>query len=81
MSEPICGPGTPLAARIETGTWLDCRNWGHLLFWVQVVDVEGGRLTLSDNRSYEAAIIEAEEAAREWGVEVHDLVEAEPAHA
>ncbi len=41
---------------------------------VDVVDVEGGRLTLYHDPSYEAAIIEAEEAPRDWGVKVDDLV-------
>ncbi|PZR77111.1 MAG: hypothetical protein DI537_43650 [Stutzerimonas stutzeri] len=57
------------------GTRLDVRDWGHMTFWVDVVDIEGCRLTIYDGRSYEAAIVEAEEAAREWNVEVRDMTE------
>lgn len=58
----------------QFGTRLDYSNAGRMLFCVEVVDVEGGRLTLYHDPSYEAAIVEAEEAARDWGVEVDDLV-------
>ena len=89
--EPVFGPGTPAAQHVEInngtqvgparltgqfGTRLDYTNAGQMTFHVDVVDVEGSRLTLFNDRSYEAAIVEAEEAAREWGVQVHDLVSA-----
>jgi hypothetical protein len=44
------------------------------MFLVEVVDVEGWRLVLDTHPSYEAAIIEAEESAPDWGVLVDDLV-------
>ncbi|MFC3442753.1 hypothetical protein ACFOKF_16380 [Sphingobium rhizovicinum] len=66
------GPAKLTGAR---GTWLDVKDWGFMTFWVDVVDTEGNRLTIHDGRSYEQAIIEAEQAAQEWKVEVRDMVE------
>jgi hypothetical protein len=89
MSEPVFGPGTPLAERVEIGnavqtgparltgrfgTRLDYTDAGHMMFFVGVVDEEGNTLTIHDSRSYEEAIIAAEEAGRDWGVHVVDLV-------
>ena len=89
MTEPVFYPDGPAAARVEItnglqigpatltgqfGTTLDYTNAGCMTFWVDVVDAEGGRLTVYDDASYEKAIIEAEEAARDWGVKVDDLV-------
>lgn len=87
MSTPVTS--MPEATRIEIlngiqngptrvtgqfGTSLDFANAGKMTFWVRVVFVDGGHLTLMDDASYEAAIIEAEEAAADWGIPVHDLV-------
>lgn len=89
MSEPMMGAGTPLAKSVEItnfvqdgparltgqfGTRLDYTNADRMMFLVEVVDVEGGRFALRDDPSYECAIVEAEEAARDWGVPVDDLV-------
>jgi hypothetical protein len=89
MSEPVFGPGTAVADRVEImnavqtgpatlqgqfGARLDFADMGHMMFFVGVVDVEGNTLTIHDGRSYEDAIVAAEEAARDWGVVVHDLV-------
>lgn len=54
------------------GTRLDYTNAGKMTFWVSVVDDSGGCLTLYDDASYEAAIIEAERGAADYGVPVHD---------
>lgn len=87
--EPVFAPDGPRADRIEIlngvqkgparltgqfGTRLDYSNAGRMTYYVDVVDVDGGRLTLYDDTSYEAAIVEAEEAARDWGVKVDDHV-------
>ncbi|MGU3316301.1 hypothetical protein ACLBWH_12190 [Sphingomonas sp. M6A6_1c] len=89
MTEAVFHPDGPAADRVEItngpqigpakltgqfGTTLDYTNAGRMLFCVDVVDVEGGRLTLYHDPSYEVAIVEAEEAARDWGVIVNDLV-------
>jgi hypothetical protein len=89
MTEPVFYPDGPAAARVEItngqqigparltgqfGVQLDHTNAGRMTLWVDVVDVEGNRLTLYDDTSYENAIIEAEEAARDWGVAVDDAV-------
>lgn len=91
MSEPICGPGLPTADRVEInngvqqgpaiihgqdGKRLDHTDAGRMKFWVDVVDAEGGRINMSDGTSYEQAIVDAEECARDWGVAVHDRVAA-----
>lgn len=90
MNEPVYYPDGPPASHVEIcngvqtgparltgafGTKLDVRDWGHMTFWVDVVDTEGNRLTIWDGRSYEQAIVEAEEAAHEWEVETRDMVE------
>jgi len=89
MTEPVYYPDGPPAARVEItngpqtgpskltgqfGTRLDYTNVGAMLFIAEVVDVDGNRLTLYCDTSYETAIIEAEEAARDWAVPVDDLV-------
>lgn len=89
MTQPVFSPDGPVAQRIELwngrqdgpakltgqfGTRLDYTNAGAMCFLVDVVDVEGNRLTVYDGTSYEEAIIEAETAARDWGVPVDDIV-------
>lgn len=89
MSEAVFGPSTPLAERVEImnavqagpatltgrfGTRVDFADMGHMMFFVGVVDVEGNTLTIHDGRSYEDAIVAAEEAAADWGVYVDDRV-------
>lgn len=89
MTEPVFYPDGPAAARVEIlngeqlgparltsqfGIQLSYSNAGSMTFWVDVVDVEGNRLTLYDDASYEKAIIEAEGASRDWGIPVDDLV-------
>lgn len=86
---PVFGPGTPLARTVELwnfvqegpyritgqyGTRLDYSDDGAMIYCVDVVDAEDNRLTLLLDRSYEKAIVEAENAAREWGVAVDDKV-------
>lgn len=56
------------------GSWLDFTGMGQLGFWVEQVTADGARLTLHDTRSYEEAIVTAEECARDVGVHVVDLV-------
>jgi hypothetical protein len=88
MTEPVY-PSGAAADRVEItngtqvgpakltgqfGTQLDYANAGQMLFCVDVVDADGCRLTLYHDPSYEAAIVEAEEAARDWGIPVDDLV-------
>jgi len=88
MTEPVFYPDGPPAARVEItnglqigpakltsqfGTTLDFTNANCMTFCVDVVDIEGNRLTLYDDVSYEKAIIEAEEAAHDWGVRVDDV--------
>lgn len=65
-------------ARVNSGSVmrLDYDPDRKMNFYVDVVFADGARLTLHDDPSYEAAIIEAEEAARDWKVAVHDLVAA-----
>lgn len=58
----------------QFGARLDYADAGRMKFWVDVVFADGARLTLHDDASYDAAIVEAEEAAAEWGVIVRDLV-------
>lgn len=89
MTEPAYYPDGPPASHIEisngvqtgpakytsaSGTRFDMKDWGFMGFWVDVVDTEGNRLTIWDGRSYERAIIEAEEAASDWKVEARDMV-------
>jgi hypothetical protein len=89
MTEPVFYSDGATADRVEItngpqigpakltgqfGTKLDYTNAGRMLFCVDVVAIEGGRLTLYHDPSYEAAIVEAEEAARDWIVKVDDLV-------
>ncbi|MFQ3894572.1 hypothetical protein [Sphingobium sp. R-7] len=89
MTGPVYHPDGPPASHVEicngvqtgpakytsaSGTRLDVKDWGFMGFWVDVVDTEGGRLTIWDGRSYEQAILEAEEAAQEWEVEARDMV-------
>jgi hypothetical protein len=91
MNEPVPSDGGLVADRIEItnfvqegpakmtsmfGTRLDYTDAGKMMFAVDVVETDGGRLTLECGTSYEKAIIEAEEAAAEWQVAVHDLVGA-----
>lgn len=88
MTETTYPDGVP-AARIEItngtqtgpskisgqfGTRFDYTNAGRMIFIVELVDFESNRLTLCTDASYEAAIIEAENAAKEWEVPVDDLV-------
>lgn len=58
----------------QFGTRLDYTADGKMKFFVSMVDTEGCSLMLHDGLSYEQAIIEAEEAARDWGVPVNDRV-------
>jgi len=89
MTEPVFYPDGAAAAHVEItngqqngparltgqfGVQLDYTNAGRMTFCVDVVDVEGNRLTLYDDTSYEDAIIEAEHASRDWGVPVNDNV-------
>lgn len=55
-----------------SGIRFDYSNAEKMTFWVDVVEADGARLTLYDDRSYEAALIEADQASRDWGVPVRD---------
>lgn len=68
------GPARITGAR---GSRLDFSCMGHTTFWVEVVDNDGSRLLIHDTRSYEDAILAAEENARDEGVRVIDRVCAE----
>ena len=56
------------------GTQLDFRDMGQFGFWIDAVETDGGRITMHECKSYEEAIIAAEEMAREGGIRVIDLV-------
>lgn len=60
------------------GTQIDFTDFGGMVFCVEVIDNSGGREMSYYGGSYEAAIIDAEECARDAGVAVHDLVRAGP---
>ncbi len=89
MTEPVFYPDGPAAARVEItngqqvgparltgqfGVSFDYTNAGRMTFCVDVVDIDGNRLTLYDDASYESAIIEAEKAGLDWGIPVDDAV-------
>lgn len=93
MTAPVFEPDGPDADRVEIsngiqtepsrtvgqfGTTLDYANVGRMMFCVEVVDVQGSRLVAYFGTSYEQAIVDAEESARDWGVTVHDNVTPGP---
>ncbi|MEN2746442.1 hypothetical protein AAIO73_01970 [Sphingomonas sp. T9W2] len=65
-----------LPARLTNkhGTTIDFTDFGRMVFCVEIIDTSCGREVSYYGASYEDAIIDAEECARENGVEVHDLV-------
>ena len=88
-ADPMYYPEGPAVDRVEIssgrqdgpakltgqfGTRLDYSNAGGMIFHVEAVGVDGSRLTLYCDASYEAAIVDAEEAAKDWAVAVHDVV-------
>lgn len=70
--------GTVTASRIigaEGVRFLD-HEIGTFQFFIDLVEVDGGRIGLWSGLDYEQAIREAEQARREWEIDepVHDLV-------
>lgn len=59
-----------------TGIRFDYSNSGRMIFWVVAVDADGGRETLQECARHDSAVIEAEQASRDYAVPVHDLVDA-----
>lgn len=57
-------------------TRLDFSEIGRRIFLVDLVEADGGRITMSDRTDYGRAIIDAEELARDYGCGVVDKVAA-----
>ncbi|MEZ5782365.1 MAG: hypothetical protein R3D70_12205 [Rhizobiaceae bacterium] len=55
-------------------TRLDFSHIGRRTFLVDLVEEDGGRITMSDRTDYGRAIIDAEELARDFGCGVVDRV-------
>lgn len=58
----------------QFGTRLEYENVGRMVFCAEAVTKDGGHDVLYCGPSYERAIIEAEECAKDQSLTVHDLV-------
>ena len=57
-------------------TRLDFSEIGRRVFLVDLIEGDGGRITMADRTDYSEAIIDAEELARDFGCGVVDRVAA-----